>query len=150
MQQNCGAEHPPSDELPLEDPPLDELLLENPPLDELLLENPFPEELPPCLPLLEDPPLEELPELLPAGEPEELPLEKLLVEASLFSWSEDASPPDAMTLPPQATTNAPPASTISRSRRSQCAMAFAFSRVGAVRFSGVSGLHACRKCAMPG
>jgi hypothetical protein len=89
------------DELPLEEIPLEELLLEEPPLDEPLLE-----EVP-----LEEPPLEE-------------PLEELLVEASLWLGPDEPSSPDTIVLPPQATASAPPASTISRSRRSQFFMAF--------------------------
>jgi hypothetical protein len=154
LQQNCGGEHPPSGELPLEDPPLDEPLLDEPPLDELLLEEPpleellldelLLEELLPCKLPLEDPLPEELPEAPPAGEPEEPPPEELLVEASLWFWSEDASPPDAMTPPPHATANAPPARTISRSRRSQCAMILAPSTARAAGFRPFHSLNACR------
>ena len=158
MQQNVGGglpeEHPPLDELlldpPLDEPLLDELLPEEPPLDELLLEDPLlddppfddplPEELPPCQLPLEDPAPEELPDALPVGKPEEPPLEEVLVEASLWLGLEDASPSDAVMPPPHATASAPPASTISRSRRSQFAMALSQSTTRAIRFRGVCGL----------
>jgi hypothetical protein len=134
LQQNVGGplpENPPSHELLPEDPPLDALpedppldapLLEEAPLDEPPLDEPLPEDAAP-----EDRPLDELlPEdVLPEDPPpldEPLP-EELLVAASLPLWLDDESPPDNKVPPPHAEAKAPPASTISRSRHSQFAMA---------------------------
>jgi hypothetical protein len=134
LQQNDSG-GPPLDDPLLEDdtpdePPLEEPLLEEVPPDEpvddplLPLDDPLLDDVPPGDSPLDEPLLGDFP---PEDElvPEELPPEERLVAASLWFPPVGGSPPGNKVVPPHATANAPPASTISRSRRSQFIMAFA-------------------------